>query len=121
KSRPSSALFRISCRVSLPDFGAYSTPTTAPMPSPARNQAKPLPPSSRDISSSWGSDQTNDGTTPGRLRSAQRDRGEILQIADCGIAYFVGCCRWACYGGLNLRLPDLQFAIQPGSSGRAMI
>ena len=39
---PSRALLISSSRVSLPAFGAYSTPIRAPRPKPARNQLNPL-------------------------------------------------------------------------------
>src|SRR3954469_9944873 len=42
-SRPSSALARICSRVSVPERGAYSTPASAPKPSPARNHTMLLP------------------------------------------------------------------------------
>src|ERR1035441_10388475 len=42
----SRAVFAMSSRVSLPAFGAYSTPSRAPIPSPARNHPSPLAPPS---------------------------------------------------------------------------
>src|SRR5882762_1550015 len=42
-SLPSSARARNTSRVSLPERGAYRTPTTAPKPNPAKNHPKLLP------------------------------------------------------------------------------